>query len=489
MRLFKGNRIHIHRQKCRRALSGLFLCLSACMPLQKPNSADSLIYQNISRFMPAESPSPFQKSPSLNVALPFSAPDKFKVAALHNGTTVQAHNQIAKAYLKRQQVQLAQTNQIFSPFSMSLALHMVSNGAAGTTQHEMLKSLGLSKTALDTLNHDNEILLKSLETAEDQILLRIASSLWLDPIRPSPLDPQIQFQVDFLPGYQDILKERYLAPAQVVDFDISDTPKKINEWVKQATNDKINQIVNENLDPTLIAILLNAIYFNANWKFQFKKADTRPMPFMTSPLKTIQAQTMYLEAPLKGRLADNSQPYHIVELPYGQSDRLVMDIFLPTDRMNLQNMLKDLVTQDVSQWFQAIETIPLGVQLYLPRFKFEQEFALTDWLKSMGIQEIFDPKRADLSLMLRDPHNKDRRIGLAHVSSVIQKALIEVNEEGTEAAAVTIVQNSCSGICSTSAQSGPARIQVDRAFLAIVRDKLTGVILFTALIKQPEVSQ
>lgn len=431
----------------------------------------------------------------LNLPLTFSAPSSFAVANLQQGNAIKLHNAFAMKLLQLQsQNQTTDKNQILSPLSLSLALNMLANGADGQTYQEISQALNLPEGGLEKINQENEVLLKSLQTSDQQVLLRIANSFWLDSHRDlidGPVD------VNFTQNFQRTLEQNYLAPAQTVDFDQPTARVQINQWVRQATQDKIQQIIDEPTEQSnTIAVLLNAIYFKARWKYPFKIELTRQQDFYPISDKPLKLDTMYLNAPIKSmHHIENPQgstqgiSYMVAELPYGSAGRLAMDIFLPDGEGSLKDMVAGIASQVSDKaWFNKLELSVSGFQLYLPRFKFEQQSDLIPTLKQLKIERVFSQYDADLSRMVHAANAPEQKQGVAYITKLMQKSLVEVNEEGTEAAAVTKIETGCGPFvnCPTSAPPPPVVMRVDHPFLFLIRDQLTGAILFTGLVSRPD---
>ncbi|MCL6573922.1 MAG: serpin family protein, partial [Bacillus sp. (in: Bacteria)] len=206
-------------------------------------------------------------------------------------------------------------NTFISPTSLFMALSMVYNGADGVTKTEITKVLQNDGMDVDELNQANASLMSMLDRDSKQIQLNVANSIWLNE--------EYHFQTDFAQNNRDYFN----AEIQEIDIYDSQSPKMINEWVKKATNDKIEEIVDSPLDGDLVALLINAIYFKGDWKYEFDKKQTENRTFFLAdgttkdmPLMTLNEKLAYLE----------TENFQAVSLPYGDGE-MSMNVFLPKE--------------------------------------------------------------------------------------------------------------------------------------------------------------
>ena len=339
-------------------------------------------------------------------------------------------------------------NLFLSPYSISSALAMVYGGARGETAAQMESTLhfggqGATHPAFSSLRKK----LNAIE-AKGEVQLSVANSLW----------PQMDYA--FLPDYLALTREFYGSEIKPVDFktDTEGARKEINSWVEQKTNDRIKDLIPEGmLDSSVRLVLANAIYFKGSWARQFKADHTRPAPFKLADGTTTEVPTMSQTAKFKLARGDGFQA---LELPYEGND-LSMVILLP----NIGKPFPTLGTDILS----ALEFQEMEVMVQLPKFKIESTFRLGDTLAAMGMPLAFS-RQADLSGM-------DGSHQLS-IGAVIHKAFVEVNEEGTEAAAATAV-----GIRATSM---PPMFVANRPFLFLIRENSSGAILFIGRVARPE---
>jgi serine protease inhibitor len=345
-------------------------------------------------------------------------------------------------------------NVFVSPSSVAIALSMTYNGASASTQQEMAKALELQGLNLQDVNQANNTLKASLENADPAIQLAIANSLWAKQ--------GFTFKPEFIQRNQQF----YNAKVTELDFAKPDSTKIINNWVKENTKGKIEQIVDQ-LKPDDVLFLINAIYFKGNWTKKFDKQETTNRPFYLADGS--QKQHPMMSQSGKYRYYENDS-FQAVSLPYGKG-RLSLYVFLPRQNSNLEAFQQQLSNESWQQWMSQFSMRNGSIQL--PRFKFDYDVELNNALKALGMETAFTDK-ANFTNMTPNP---------VAISKVKHKTFVEVNEEGTEAAAVTSV-----GIVATSAriQDEPFQMNVDRPFFCAIRDNQTGTILFMGSIKEPK---
>ena len=358
-----------------------------------------------------------------------------------------------------QQLKTVDGNLFFSPYSISTALAMTYAGTRSDTAEQMAFVLNypmhpkvlnpMAGTLIDQLNDPNRA---------DNYQLSIANALWGQKDYP------------FLDDFIQLNKKYYRAGLENVDFvneaKREKTRKKINTWVEDKTNDKIKDLIPEGvLDEATRLVLTNAIYFKGDWARQFDKADTKNADFYISPNKTVTAPLMYQKEDFRYGQTDTLQ---LLELPY-KGDDLSMVILLPKEKTGLADLEKELTADNLTEWQKRM--YKKEVEVYLPKFKMTSQFSLPETLKKMGMSDAFDPGKADFSGMTG---NKD-----LFISAVLHKAFVEVNEEGTEAAAATGVMMELS-----MALDEPV-FRADHPFIFMIKDNKTGSILFIGRIVDP----
>jgi len=346
-------------------------------------------------------------------------------------------------------------NLFFSPSSIHTALSMTLTGAKARTEQQMQKVLGFSAAAP---HKGYRQLLKALAPGKDAgYELRVANALWGQKDYP--------WLKDFLAA----TKDNYGAGLREVDYAATKTARKtINDWVEDQTNKKIKDLIPAGVLNSLTRLVLtNAIYFKGVWTTQFDKKATRSADFTTLGGKKIKVPLMHSKGRY-GYLADRKTGLQIASIPY-KGDELSMIVLLPKSPEDLAALTATLRADRLAGWIAAMRK--QEIDLYLPRFKMTSSFALKDVLVKMGIVDAFSLTTADFSGM---NGKKD-----LYISAVIHKAFVDVNEEGTEAAAATAV-----------VMTGGMRItpifRTDRPFLFLIRHNPTGAILFMGRVTEPD---
>jgi len=346
-------------------------------------------------------------------------------------------------------------NVFLSPANVAIALAMTANGARGETLQSMLSALNLNTLDLETVNSNFAALQALLVRDEPGATIAIANALWARA--------GVAFNADFLQRTQGF----YDARIEALDFDQPDAPKTINEWVRRQTNDKIPAVV-ERIPEEIILLLMSAIYFNGKWETPFNPEFTQDRPFYLLNGTTKELPTMYRSDDFEYLKGDGFQA---VRLPYaGGGVRMV--IILPDADRTLAQLTDQLSIENWESWREQF-SVKEG-QLYLPRFTTRYDKQLNQALSAMGMTEAFDGGRADFSGMRPIPPN-------VFISQVRHVAYVDVNEAGTEAAAVTSVEMGITSAMPTET----FLMQVDRPFFFAIEETSTGSILFTGLITEP----
>lgn len=371
-----------------------------------------------------------------------------------NPRLVKANTQFGFKLFSEILKQDGQDNVFVSPSSVAIALSMTYNGASGETQKAMAKALQLQGLSLSELNQANADLKNSLEKADPSVQVAIANSLWA------------REGVSFKSGFIDRNQTFYDAKVKTLDFNSAAAPGEINSWVKESTRGKINQIVDQ-IQPDQVMFLLNAVYFKGKWTNEFDKKQTATRPFYLA--NGTQKQHPLMQQKGKYRYYENEQ-FQAVSLPYG-SEQMSLYVFLPNEKSSLSTFYKTLTDKNWQTWMQQFSQRQGSIQI--PRFKLSYDTELKDALSALGMKVAFDPSNANFSNLSDATTN---------INEVKHKTFVEVNEEGTEAAAVTSV-----GITVTSVQveEPPFEMVVNRPFFCAIRDNKTGEILFMGSIVNP----
>jgi serpin B len=352
-------------------------------------------------------------------------------------------------------------NLFFSPESISTALAMTYAGARGNTASEMAQTLHFTLPP-DRLHSAMGALLSGLNASHDGYQLRVADALWAQQGNP------------FLDDFLQLMKNDYGAGFNRVDFkDAAEAARlTINKWVEEKTDDKIMNMLQPGvLSPQTRLVLTNAIYFKGTWQTQFDKARTKDEDFHLSQANTIKAPLMHREGSFK---YFKGAAFQALELPY-KSDELSMIVFLPNDVSGLSTLEQSLTASNTQLWLRELAPIP-KVILSMPKFKMTQQFGLNGALSAMGMPQAFEKDSANFSGM-------DGRRDFV-MSAVIHKAYIDVNEEGTEAAAATAVVIS-RAMAVRSRRLQPPVFRADHPFLFLIRDNRSGCILFMGRVTDP----
>lgn len=346
-------------------------------------------------------------------------------------------------------------NVFISPSSVSLALTMTYNGADGTTKEAMARVLGVEGMDLDELSRANAILISNLIYGDEDLILEIANSLWARQ--------GVTFRDEFMNRNQTF----YFAGL----FPIT-TAAAINDWVSEKTHEKITHVLDDPLPAEAILYLVNAIYFKGTWTHEFDKADTRNRPFYLTGGGQKSVPMMELADTLRYCRGDGFQA---VSLPYGDG-RFSMYVFLPDENSSLAEFQARLTPENWEAWMG--EFGEAEGDIYLPRFKIEYERLLNNQLTGLGMGVAFEPYGANFGKMLPVEQFGGENV---YISRVIHKTFCEVNEEGTEAAAVTIVE------IGVTCPSEPQKflMRMDRPFFFAIRDNESGAILFMGSVLDP----
>ena len=336
-------------------------------------------------------------------------------------------------------------NVFISPLSVSMALNMTLNGAVGATADEMRTALRESGYSTADINAYSRELREALLRADPKTTIGIANSIWYRQ--------GATVKAPFLEANRTF----YDAEVQALDFFSPSATATINGWCAQKTHNKIKEIVKQ-VDPTTFMYLINAVYFKGAWTTRFEKKNTRSGDFRRADGSTQTVQMMNLMDTFRCASGDVCD---YLEMDYG-NHAFSMVIMLPKDGKTTQDVI---ATMDGKKWADAMQSLTLKeIRVLLPRFKAECEYPMHKYiLPDMGMKIPFNPMLADLS-------------GIAdvtglYISKVIHKTFVQVDEEGTEAAGITLV-----GIIENSVKS--SFFIVDHPFLFAIREKSTGVILF-----------
>ncbi len=348
-------------------------------------------------------------------------------------------------------------NIMISPASVYLALAMTLNGADGETKTAMLDVLADPGLTVDLINNACRSWIDLLEKTDSKTKLEIANSIWFDQDF-TPYKPFLQKNADY-----------FAADIKKLNFNDRNTPKIINNWVKEATHNTIDKIV-DSIDPDVVIYLINAVYFKSDWQTEFNKNNTRDRTFNT-PDGTI-------ETPFMHRL-DRMTYFSInkatgVALPYADQ-KFAYFALLPDKEMTPREWLAEQDQSLFNDLARLMAKKPkYTVQLAMPKFEVHYEDSLLNELTELGMGIAFDPDQSDFSQM-NEQHTKD-----LYISEVKHKTFIRVDEKGTEASAATSVE-----VRVTSAPQFDKELTLDRPFLYGIMDLQTGMPLFVGIMENP----
>lgn len=342
-------------------------------------------------------------------------------------------------------------NTFLSPFSVSVALAMTYNGAGGRTRQAISAALGLQDLTLDEFNQGSTALLAALRDLDPQVELAVANSLWLR--RGIQLNPE----------FQQRMTDVYEAGVATLDFKDRDAARVINAWVRDRTAGRIPEIVTQQTIQQAIFLLINAIYFKGLWAKPFDKRQTKEGDFTQRDGRRTRAPMMsqvgryhYLE----------TGDFQAVSLLYGKG-RASLEIFLPKPSVLLVEFLQHLTPTNWHKWLSGMREAEGDV--VLPRFKVEFGAELKQALSALGMGQAFQP----------DANFQAMGAGPLMISQVIHKSFVEVNEEGTEAAAATAVVMVRAAMFDLPRRF---RMVVNRPFFCALRDRETEAVLFMGVI-------
>ncbi len=349
-------------------------------------------------------------------------------------------------------------NIFFSPFSISDALAMTYAGARGNTEKQMAQALHFTLPQKELHPAFSELITSIQDGAEGKSCkLRIANALWG------------QKDYRFLPAFVELINRYYGGGFFTVDFKkhAEETRKRINRWVEDKTEDKIKNLIQKgDIDSLTRLVLTNAIYFKGKWASQFKKKDTKTMPFHVSPKESVQVPMMFQEGQFP-YYETMSRDLQVLELPYA-GDTLSMVVFLPSRAQGLERFEQGLTPKKMRKLLASLRK--RKVMVYLPRFKLKTRYYMGRMLSEMGMPDAFS-NRADFSGMTG---NKELKI-----SKIIHQAYVDVNEEGTEAAAATAVVMRMKAIMRIPV------FRADHPFIFMIIHKKSGSILFMGRMVKP----
>nr|QWX94540.1 serpin family B-like protein [Platynereis dumerilii] len=372
-------------------------------------------------------------------------------------SVVRASNAFAFAMYRELAKKEGDKNFFFSPMSITAALAMTHLGAAGNTAEEIKSALNAKDINDEDFHSAFSVLNEKLNTAEDSAcILRMANRVFA----------RKNFAVK--ETFSTATKKHYAAEAQVLDFaaDSENSRTTINKWVEDQTNQKIQDLLQPGTINSMTAmVLVNAIYFKGSWLEQFDAKHTRKDNWTLPSKETTKADIMFKDDKFKLSMSNELQGAMYAEVPY-KGKELSMGIVLPKKTEDLAAVQDNI---NVAAYEKMVsETNSMKMMLFMPKFKIETSASLKEMLQSLGISSAFE-SHADFT-NIADASN-------LYLSEVVHKAFVEVNEEGTEAAAATAAM--------IALMSMPFEFKATHPFIFFIKDDATGAILFMGRVMNP----
>lgn len=374
---------------------------------------------------------------------------------------VEADNAFGLELFQNIRKESAEENIMISPLSVSVALAMAYNGADSDTKTEMEKTLKLFGLTPAEINGSYQMLINALQSLDEKVVFELANAIFYAD--------GFNVKSDFL----NINKNYYKAEVDDLNFGSPEALATINGWVAKKTHDKIPKIL-EKLDRDDMMVLLNAIYFNGIWTREFDKEGTKMNMFTLSSGTAKEVPMMSKE----DKLEYTTNPlFSAVKMPYGKG-QYNMVVMLPAESKNSGNIINELNTKNWKTWNEGFKTHD-KVVVTMPRFKFSFGMQINEVLKNMGMVKAFNAGQANFSKITDQTS--------LFISSVTHKSFIDVNENGTEAAAVTAVVFTRTSVDPSEAEK--IRFTVNKPFVFAITEKDTGAILFIGEVQNPEYQQ
>lgn len=359
-----------------------------------------------------------------------------------------------KSFQKLVDLEPSNSNIFFSPLSLSIALAMTYNGAQGQTYEAMRNTLEFQDMELLEVNRQFSNLIQSLENCDVDAILELANSIWIHntyPVKPN-----------FIQRNQDY----FFSEVANLDFRASEAIDIINGWVEEQTNGQITEMIT-NIDPLEVMFLINALYFLADWTYQFDSGNTKAGCFYL--LDGTDKDVAMMKNPGSHYTYYEDENCTAVRMPYGR-DVLAMYVFLPYPDNHIDDFINGLNATDYDTWMNAFQRNNTAI-LKIPQFRMDYGKELSDVLRVLGMGIAFSGGA--------NFHGISDELLL--ISRVIQKTFVYVHEEGTEAAAATLVGLMCGAGPSPPINS----FIVNRPFFFVIQDDRSGTILFMGKIVDP----
>lgn len=346
-------------------------------------------------------------------------------------------------------------NLMISPLSVAYALGMTYNGANGATLQAFNDVLHFGDLTSEEVNESYKDLMDQLLNLDNKVEFALANSIWYKE----------GFQV--IPDFIQINQDYFDAAVEELDFEDPGSVDIINQWIEEKTNDKIKDMLDE-IPEDAVMYLINAVYFNATWKYEFEKTESVEGDFTLSDHTRHRADFMHVSGDFQ---YTRNEDFTAVDLPYGDS-AFSMLVMLPSSENSVDDLTNKLDIGKWDSWFE--NSTYTGVQVKLPKFKYKSKELLNIPLKELGLGIAFSDTADFTKITTSMP---------IFISRVIHQSFIDVQEEGTEAAAATIVEMSNE---STMGGSSQVYFNVDRPFLYLIKENSTGAIVFMGKVEKPE---
>ena len=342
----------------------------------------------------------------------------------------------------------ADSNVFISPMSIAMALGMTMNGADGRTYEQMKNALEFNGLNEEEINSAFRSLIDLLTDLDPDVIFEIANSIW------------VRLGYPVLQDFLDVNQTYFDAEIRELDFSLAEAVDIINGWIADKTHGRIEEVL-DRIDPTVVMYLINAIYFKGTWTYQFDESETVESQFTLPDGSQVPCEMMRMQCDLD---YFQGPGFQAVDLPYGNG-QFSMTVLLPDPGTTVDDVIQLITPQTWDAWMDSFEETTLNIGL--PRFTLEWEMLLNDILKQLGMVDAFGAG-ADFSRI--NPQ------GELYISRVIHKTFVEVNEEGTEAAAVTVVE---------MREFAAPGMTMNRPFLFVIREKHSGTLLFMGKLVDP----
>ncbi|HKI46394.1 MAG TPA: serpin family protein [Balneolales bacterium] len=344
-------------------------------------------------------------------------------------------------------------NVFISPLSLSMALAMTVNGAAGDTRAAMMKTLDMSNSSMKDMNTSYQSLMKLLLNADPKVQMNLANSIWYRNT--------FQAQQNFISTCQSYFD----AEVKGLNFSDSKSVDVINKWVSDKTNGHITNMVQPPIPGNIVMYLMNAIYFKGDWRHQFDKKKTKLEDFTLSDGTKVKPEMMNMETVMPYNQSSGTQ---VLDMAYGDSV-FTMTVILPPAGTSIDDFVANLTRDKLDNWIGQLHNEKVNISI--PKFKIDYTTDLNKVLSDMGMKVAFDPNNADFSNI-----NPNEQL---YISKVKQKSYVNVDEEGTEAAAATSVSIGVNAVISVPV------FRADRPFVYLIRERSSGTILFIGKMENP----